>query len=106
MTTERTVTTDQPQNPAEARGLRQLRLLVTVLTVVMIVGMLTVMVLLIGRLRGPATPPLPPVITLPDGTTPVAVTHGPDWYAVATATELLIFDLGGTLIQTVPIRPN
>lgn len=88
------------------RGLRRLRLLVTVLTGVMIVGMVTIMVLLIGRLRAPATPALPPVITLPDGTTPVAVTHGPGWYAIATADSILIFDESGTLLQEVPVTLN
>ncbi len=85
------------------RGLRQLRLLVTVLTAVMIIGMVTIMVLLIGRLRGPAMPALPPVITLPDGTTPVAVTYGPGWYAVATQDEMLIFSSDGTLTAQVPL---
>ncbi|MEL7344232.1 MAG: DUF6476 family protein [Pseudomonadota bacterium] len=97
---------DQDPNPADLRGLRNLRMLVSILTGVMIIGMVTIMVLLIGRLRGPATPPIPPVITLPDGTTPVAVTYGPDWYAIATSDDILIYDESGALLHSVPIRPS
>lgn len=97
---------DQDPTPADLRGLRTLRRLVSVLTAVMIIGMVTIMILLIARLRSPTMPALPPVITLPDGTTPVAVTYGPGWYAVATESELLVFSSDGTLTGQVPLRPS
>lgn len=80
--------------------------MVIALMAVMIVGMLIVVTLLISRLGAPASPTVPEAITLPEGTTPVAVTIGPGWYAVATETDFLIFNEAGQLTQSVPITPN
>lgn len=99
---------DQPDDTPEPRSLRQLRILVTTLTGVMIFGIIAIVVLLALRLqRGDAValPPLPATITLPAGTTAVAVTAGPGWYAVVTeANRLLVFDAAsGALRQDIPI---
>ena len=78
--------------------------MVTVLTAVMIGGLVLIVALVVIRIqdRGPV---LPETITLPDGTTPVAVTTGEGWHAVVTgANEILVFDsLTGALRQTVVI---
>ncbi|NNK15928.1 MAG: hypothetical protein HKP51_03370 [Sulfitobacter sp.] len=93
------------EDPIEPANLRFLRRLVTVLTVVMICGVLVVIGLLVTRLNRDA-PPLPDLITLPQGATAVAFTQGPDWYAVVTSQDtILIYDrLTGALRQTVTVE--
>lgn len=88
----------------EPGALRFLRLLVTTLTGVMIVGVVVVVYLLVTRL-GDRGPVLPDSITLPDGSTPLAVTAGPGWYAVVTDDgTILVYDAtSGALRQTVEI---
>ena len=70
----------------------------------MIVGVVVVVYLLVTRLSD-SGPVLPDSITLPDGTTPLAVTAGPGWYAVVTEDDrILVFDAtSGRLRQTVTI---
>lgn len=89
-------------------NLRFLRGLVMVLTATMIGGLLVVIFLLATRLPGAnAALALPPDITLPDGTKPLAYTAGPGWVAVVTAgNDILIYDTGsGALRQTLHINP-
>ena len=86
--------------------MRFLKVLVTALTVVMILGLVAIFTLLVTRLGSAPKAPLPDQITLPDGTTPIAVTHGPGWYAVATNTEILIYTLDGTLRQRVKVTKD
>ncbi|PTX56666.1 hypothetical protein C8N43_1326 [Litoreibacter ponti] len=78
----------------EPANLKFLRRLVTTLTATMIVGLVVLIALVVIRVNdaGPA-PSLPGNITLPDGTTPMAVTYGPDWYLVVTDDDrILVFD--------------
>ena len=90
---------DEPAIPE----LRFLKGLVTVLTATMILGVLAIVALLVTRL--PAAPvPLPETIELPDGAVVTAFTRGPDWWAVATEDSILVYDLGGTLAQTIAIE--
>lgn len=90
----------------EVRALKLLRLLVTVLTAVMIVGFIVLIGFLVTRFPGQVAAPLPETVRLPDGTIPVAVTHGPGWYAVVTGdSEILVFSAAtGELLQSVPIE--
>lgn len=97
---------DQPAPPPEPRALRQLRLMVTALTGVMIFGIIAIVVLLALRLqRDAGLPPLPATVTLPAGTTALAVTAGQGWYAVVTADDrILVFDAAsGALRQDIAI---
>lgn len=91
---------------SDERRLRWLARLVTVLTTVMIVGVVTIAALLVTRLSGAPTIPLPEEITLPGGTRAVSVTIGPDWYAVGTEDgRLIVFDRAtGAQIREVVIR--
>lgn len=80
-------------------NLRFLRRLVTTLTAVMIFGLLTIVALLVIRLAQPSPAPtptdfvLPAQISLPEGQTALAVTQGPDWFAIVTdRNEIFIFD--------------
>ncbi|MGR3502942.1 DUF6476 family protein [Pseudaestuariivita sp.] len=84
--------------------LRFLKVLVGTLTAVMILGLIAIVALLVIRLGPAPAPTLPDAITLPDGTTPLAVTYGAGWYAVATDEALLIYGTDGTLRQTVEIN--
>ncbi len=90
---------------SEPANLRFLRVLVSVLTAVMILGIVTIVGLMIWKFSGDTAPALPEIITLPDGTVPVAVTYGAAWYAVVTAQdEILIFDKAtGQLRQQINI---
>lgn len=99
---------DQPDPPPEPRALRQLRVMVTALTGVMIFGILAIVVLLALRLQrddASRLPPLPAVVALPEGTTVLAVTAGPGWYAVVTADDrILVYDAAsGALRQDIAI---
>ncbi len=91
---------------SEVRSLKFLRGLVTVLTAVMIVGFIILIGFLVTQFPGTSDGvALPDTITLPDGSTPVAFTQAPGWYAVVTAEDqILIFDrASGELRQTVQI---
>ena len=93
------------QAPGEAEALgtvRYLRALVTALAAVMALGVIALVALLVTRLPDGSVP-LPAGLTLPDGAVPTAFTRGPDWLAVATVDAILIYDLGGTLRQTIAI---
>ena len=83
-------------------------MLVTILTGTMIVGLVVVIALLVIRLPGGRADvfALPDRITLPQGTTALAVTRGPGWYAIVTSTnQILIYDVAsGALRQTVRIE--
>jgi hypothetical protein len=79
-----------PELP-EPPQLRFLRLLVTTLTVVMIGGLLVVIGLLVTRLNADDVP-LPAEITLPDGSSPDAVTFGATWIAGVSGDRILILD--------------
>jgi hypothetical protein len=95
---------DDIDAPPEPQNLRFLRRLVSLLTIVMIVGMVVVIALLITRLQAPPSQlKLPETIELPEGVIPLAYTRGPDWYAITSADALFIYDLEGTLQQTVEI---
>lgn len=95
-----------PSQPTEQEPpqLRFLRRLVTILTVVMIGGMVVIVGLLVARLSND-TPPLPDQITLPDGSTPQAVTFGGTWIAVVSNEDtILIYDrASGELRQTIAL---
>ena len=90
----------------EPQNLRLLRRLVTVLTAVMIIGFIILIIAFVIRLQQPSAPALtlPPEITLPDGTRPIAFTRGPDWIAITTDSQILIYAPDGTLRQTVDLR--
>ncbi len=95
----------QPQT-VEPGTVRYLRILVTVLTVTMIAGFLVIVTLFVIRFSDAFAPKLPDVITLPDGTEPLAFTQGGDWYAVVTKDDrILIFDRkSGALRQEIGIE--
>ena len=96
-------TPDQKPAP-EPANIRFLRRLVTVLTATMVGGLFIIIALLVIRFSS-ETLSVPDEITLPDGTTPVAVTYGRGWYGVvSTDNQLLIYGLDGTLRQTVEIK--
>ena len=81
-----------------------LRRLVTVLSFTMIAGMLVLIALFVIRFQDSGID-LPKVITLPDGTRPLAFTQTRSWYAVVSADDqILIFNLKGELVQTVPVK--
>lgn len=71
----------------------------------MIAGVLTIVVLLVMRFRA-IPPPLPAVITLPEGARAQSYTQGDTWFAVVTdAQKILIFDrVTGALRQSVDIE--
>lgn len=88
--------------------MRFLRILVTTLTVTTIVGLIILISVIVMRVQQGPTVPLPAQISLPDGTAPMAVTHGPGWYAVVSKdSRILVFDAEtGALIQEVEVtRP-
>lgn len=85
-------------------SLRFLRQLVTVLTVAMIVGVVLIATLLVIRLNQPELA-IPEKITLPTGIVALSYTQTQDWYAVVTdQNKILIFDLTGSLTQTIAIQ--
>jgi hypothetical protein len=101
---------DNPEHPSghdtkEPANLRFLRRLVTVLTATMIAGVLLIIGLIVTRFYD-VPPSLPETVVLPEGTTAVSFTQGPDWYAIVTsANEILIFDrVTGRLQQTMTIN--
>lgn len=93
-------------------SLRFLKGLVIVLTLTMIIGVITVVALIVTRMpqsfgAAPALPPLPATLTLPDGSTPQAVTFGAGWTAVVTQdNRILIYSTDGKLRQDVPLFSN
>ena len=103
---------DEPHEPPlpepDARALRFLRRLVTALTATMMLGMVVLVVLFLTRFPGTTgSPLLPEGLALPQGAVPLAVTRGPDFWAVVTeAREILIFDAAGALRQRVPALPT
>ena len=72
----------------------------------MILGLITIIALIVIRMMTPAGPPLPDVVTLPDGAKATAFTRGPDWYAVVTSDDrIVIFDAEtGEIRQVVQIE--
>ncbi|WP_258293988.1 DUF6476 family protein [Pseudosulfitobacter koreensis] len=88
----------------EPPHLKNLRRLVTLLTVTMIAGMAAIFVLMAIRLNSPTTPRLPERITLPDGTTPTAFAQTPQYIAITTPTQVLIYSADGKeLKQTITL---
>ncbi|WP_242601325.1 DUF6476 family protein [Pseudaestuariivita atlantica] len=100
------MTDDDIPQPIDPALVRYLKVLVTALTAVMILGLVAIVTLLVVRLGSAPAPALPDQITLPEGLTPLAVTYGPDWYAIATATQILIYTPDGTLRQTIDIQTD
>ena len=85
-------------------SLRFLRQLVTGLTVAMIVGVVLIATLLVIILNQPELA-IPEKITLPTGVVALSYTQTQDWYAVVTdQNKILIFDLTGSLTQTIAIQ--
>ena len=97
---------NSPENAPEPAQLKFLRRLVTTLTAVMIFGLITIIALIVIRMMTPAGPPLPDVVTMPDGARATAFTRGPDWYAVVTDDDrIVIFDAeSGAVRQVVQIE--
>ena len=85
-----------------------LRRLVTVLTGTMIVGLLVIIALFVIKFSGGGGLELPDVITLPNGSSAVAFTQSPDWYAIVTTDDrILIYNrTTGALQQTVSINQD
>ena len=87
-----------------------LRRLVTALTLTMIAGIVTIVAVVVLRFPGPGGQhaiALPEAITLPPGMEAQVFTRGPDWFAVADAQQIAIFDAAsGTLLQRIEIRPT
>ncbi len=76
----------------------------TLLTATMIIGMAAIFVLMAIRLNSPPAPPLPEHITLPDGTTPTAFAQTPQYIAITTPTQVLIYSPDGAeLRQTITL---
>ena len=81
-----------------------LRRLVTVLSFTMIAGMVVLIALFVIRFQDSGID-LPEAVTLPDGTRPVAFTQTRSWYAIVTGDDqILIYNLKGELVQTVPVE--
>ena len=81
-----------------------LRRLVIVLSFTMIAGMVVLIALFVIRFQDSGID-VPKAITLPDGTRPVAFTQTRSWYAVVSADDqILIFNLKGELVQTLPVK--
>ncbi|WP_272005664.1 DUF6476 family protein [Roseovarius sp. ZX-A-9] len=97
---------DTPQPPPIDPGMvRYLRLLVTILTATMVIGFIVIVALFVTKFSDAFGPKLPDVITLPDGSEPLAFTQGSDWYAIVTEDDrVLIYDREtGVLRQTLQI---
>jgi Flp pilus assembly protein protease CpaA len=101
-----------PRDEVEAAlppSLRFLKWLVIVLTLTMIGGVITVVGLLVTRIpQGFGTlPVLPAAITLPEGTTPQAMTFGRGWIGVVVTgpegERFLVFSPTGEQRQTVDL---
>ena len=90
----------------EPANLRFLRILVTTLTAVMICGLLVIVGLLVIRFSSERGPSLPEQVSLPAGTTALAITAAQDWYAVVTDdNRILVFSQQtGELRQTLEIE--
>ena len=70
----------------------------------MIIGILTIAALLAFKLRSENTN-FPHMLSLPDGTKPVAFTQTKDWYSIITdANEILIYKNDGTLIKSITVQ--
>ena len=98
---------DSPQtSPVDAGTVKYLRWLVTILTATMVLGFIVIVVLFVIRFSDAFGPELPDVITLPDGSEPLAFTQGSDWYAVVTQGDrILIYDRDtGELRQEITIE--
>ncbi|MBQ0749263.1 MAG: hypothetical protein KBT70_03605 [Roseovarius sp.] len=99
---------DDNSPPVSPATLKFLARLVTLLTATMIVGLLVIIALLVTRFwaEDDGALPLPDSITLPQGSTPTAVTQGDDWFAIVTEdNRILIYDRqSGRLRQTVTIE--
>ena len=90
-------------------SLRFLKWLVIVLTLTMIIGVITVVAVIVTRMPQSFrnSPALPEAITLPEGTSPRAVTFGTGWTAVVTSDDrILIFNAKGEMRQEVEILPE
>ena len=102
---ERPPAPEGPPEPAEVAipQLRFLRGLVTALAAIMSAGIIAIVALLWLRLApGAGTPPLPPGLALPEGTSAAAVTFAKDWTVVVTETgEILLYDRAGALKSRV-----
>jgi hypothetical protein len=100
-----------PEGPSEDEetamppDVRFVKRLVVILTSVMIAGLVLIVGLLVVRVT--QTPPplvLPDSITLPEGTTPEAVTLARDWVLVLADGEILLFDRAtGTLAHRIAL---
>ena len=98
---------DTENDPVLPPSLRFLKSLVTVMMVVMILGVITIVGLLVTRLPQP-TPQfeLPEVLALLMGVTPLAITQGPDFWAVVSEDRrIFIFDGEGTLQREIAVDP-
>ncbi|MEM7732632.1 MAG: DUF6476 family protein [Pseudomonadota bacterium] len=102
---------DSPQSnsqssPVDPGTVKYLRWLVTILTATMVLGFIVIVVLFVIRFSDAFGPELPEVITLPDGSQPLAFTQGAGWYAVVTKEDqILIYDREtGDLRQTLQIE--
>ncbi len=96
------------EDPGLNRTLRFLRALVTTLTVTTILGLIILIAVIVMRVQQVPHLPLPAQIALPEGSSPMAVTHGPGWYAVVSSdNRILLFDSEtGLLFQEIEItRP-
>lgn len=105
-------------------SLRFLKWLVIVLTLTMIIGLITVVAVIVTRIpqsfvtrpdvsaaigvsNPSGLPDLPVGITLPEGTTPQAITFGAGWTAVVTNdNRILVYATDGQLRQEVPLLAN
>ena len=87
---------------------RFLKILVTTLTVTTIVGLIVLISVIVMRVQQNPPLALPARVALPEGTSPIAITQGPGWYAIVSEdSRILVFDTEtGALIQEVTIvRP-
>jgi hypothetical protein len=104
-----------PEDDGLPPSVRLLKWLVIVLTAVMIVGLIIIVAVIVIRLPQSGGPSaglssslaLPETLTLPEGTSPVAVTFGQGWVAIVTTNDrIMVFDsVTGALRQEVVITP-
>lgn len=87
----------------EPAGLKLLRIMTTTLLAVMILGVIVMVTVFVIRFPKPRVI-LPDAIALPDGVTADAVTLGPDWIAVVSGGEILIYSTRGALKQRVSLQ--
>lgn len=79
------------------------------LTLTMIIGVITVVAVIVTRMPQSFrnSPTLPEAISLPEGTSPRAVTFGTGWTAVVTSDDrILIFNAEGKIRQEIEILPE